>query len=55
MVFKIVPDKLGQYRWQLRAANNYIIAVSGESYLNKADCLYAIRLVKSAYVAPVVG
>jgi uncharacterized protein YegP (UPF0339 family) len=55
MHFRIQPDVLGHYRWQLRAANNRIIAVSGEGYLNKADCLYAIRLVKSAYIAPVAG
>ncbi len=43
----------GQWRWRLRAANNRIVANSGESYWNKADCLSAIDLVKGSYNAPV--
>ncbi len=35
----------GQWRWRLRAANHEIIA-SGEAYVNKADCLRAIDLVR---------
>lgn len=35
----------GQWRWRLRAANHETIA-SGESYINKADCLHAIGLIK---------
>jgi len=36
----------GQWRWRLRAGNHEIIA-SGESYINKADCLHAIGLITS--------
>lgn len=36
-----------QWRWRLRAANNRIIANSGEGYYNKEDCIHAINLVKS--------
>jgi uncharacterized protein YegP (UPF0339 family) len=42
-----------QWRWRLRAGNNRIIANSGESYWNKADCLSAIQLVKGSSSAPV--
>lgn len=42
-----------QWRWRLRAANNRIIAVSGEGYHNKADCLHAIALVKGSSGAPI--
>jgi len=35
----------GQWRWRLRAGNNETIA-SGESYVNKADCVHAINLIK---------
>lgn len=35
----------GQWRWRLRAGNNETIA-SGESYVNKADCVHAISLFK---------
>lgn len=38
--------------WHLKAANHQILA-SGEGYQNKADCAYAIGLVKSSYSAPV--
>jgi uncharacterized protein YegP (UPF0339 family) len=48
-----VYDSGGQYRWRLIAANNRIIANSGESYFNKADCIAAINLVKGSASAPV--
>lgn len=35
-----------QYRWRLLAANNKIIADSGEAYHNKQDCIAGINLVK---------
>ena len=41
-----------QYRWRLLAGNNENIA-SGESYINKSDCLAAINLVKGSSDAPV--
>ncbi|MET1067388.1 DUF1508 domain-containing protein [Pseudomonas prosekii] len=34
----------GQWRWRLRAGNNETVA-SGESYVNKADCLHVIKLI----------
>jgi uncharacterized protein len=53
MTFFVDTDVRGQYIWRLRAANHEIIA-HGESYRNKADCLHAIELVKSAYGTKVV-
>ena len=41
----------GDWRWRLLAANGKIIATSGEGYINKADCLHGISLVKSNQVA----
>ena len=35
----------GQWRWRLWAGNHETIA-SGEAYVNKADCLHAINLIK---------
>ncbi|MCH8343700.1 MAG: DUF1508 domain-containing protein [Planctomycetes bacterium] len=52
MKFNIYKDKVGEWRWRLRAANNEIIA-AGEGYKNKVDCLHAIDLVKSSAGAPV--
>lgn len=45
MCFYIYQDRAGLWRWQLVAANNKIIADSGESYYNKQDCLHGIGLV----------
>ena len=45
-------DASRQWYWHLVASNNRIIA-QGEGYHNKADCLHAIRLVKSSENAPV--
>jgi uncharacterized protein YegP (UPF0339 family) len=53
MVYWVYKDKQDQWRWYLEAANNKKIAVSGEAYHNKQDCLAAIALVKSSKDAPV--
>ena len=53
LTYYIRRDITGQWRWRLRAGNNRIIAESGESYHNRADCLAAIELVKGSALAPV--
>jgi uncharacterized protein YegP (UPF0339 family) len=53
MTYWIFKDASNQWRWHLTADNNRIIATSGESYHNKADCLTAIGLVKASAAAPV--
>ncbi len=53
MSFYLYTDSHGYWRWRLLAANNRIIADSGEGYHNKQDALHGIHLVKSAYSAPV--
>jgi uncharacterized protein YegP (UPF0339 family) len=45
MRYYIYTDSQGYWRWRLVAANNRVIADSGESYHNKNDCLSAIGLV----------
>lgn len=35
-----------EWRWRLRAANNRIIANSGEGYHNFSDCAKAVELVR---------
>lgn len=53
MVFWIYEDANNQWRWRLLAENNRIVADSGESYINKTDCLHGIDLVKGSTDAPV--
>ena len=53
MIYVTYKDSAGHWRWRLRAANNRIIADSGESYSNRTDCLAAIELVKRSGGAPV--
>lgn len=44
-----------QWRWRLWSSNNKILADSGESYVNKADCEHAVGLIKAgAATAPIV-
>lgn len=54
MTYFVRRDAANQWRWRLRAANHRIIAESGEAYLNRADCLAAINLVKSSGATPVI-
>jgi uncharacterized protein YegP (UPF0339 family) len=55
MTFYVYRDTKGEWRWYLKSTgNNKKIADSGEGYINKADCLNGIRLVKSAVNASVI-
>lgn len=47
MRFVVFRDVSFQYRWHFVAPNGRIVAVSGEGYLNRSDCLAAIELVKA--------
>ena len=51
--FHIYRDAASQWRWTYYSGNHEKIANSGEGYWNKADCLYAISLVKGSGSAPV--
>ena len=44
--FELYKDGKGEYRWNLRADNNKIIADSSEGYINKSDCEHGIEIVK---------
>jgi uncharacterized protein YegP (UPF0339 family) len=52
--YVMYKDTANQWRWRLVAANEKIVANSGEGYFNKADCRGAIELVKSSSSAPVM-
>src|SRR5919205_816059 len=53
LAYSVYKDAAGEWRWNLRASNNQIIADSGEGYHNRQDCLHAIELVKASKGAPV--
>ncbi|MFI5385133.1 MAG: YegP family protein [Fimbriimonadales bacterium] len=53
MRYVIFKDRNGQYRWHLEAANNRIIACSGEGYHNKQDCRHSIYLTATSSNVPV--
>ena len=55
MSFRVYRDVRGEWRWRLTAANNRVIADSGEGYRNRTDCLRAIELVKRSGLAPVLA
>jgi len=46
MTFNYYPDAKGEWRWNLKANNNRIVATSGEGYQNRQDCLDAIQRIK---------
>lgn len=52
--YVLYKDATNQWRWQYVASNSKIIAVSSESYWNKADCLNAINLMKNSYSSQVI-
>lgn len=53
--FQVYEDAGGEWRWRLIAGNERIIAVSGEGYRHRQDCLHAIELVKDSKEAQVEG
>ena len=54
MIYRIFADKAGMWRWELVNAQSEIIAISSRGYLNKADCLNAIRIVRNSRGAKVI-
>ena len=53
-VFEIYKDKVGEWRWRLKAANNEIIATS-EGYKENTGCEDGIASVKkNAPIAKIV-
>jgi uncharacterized protein YegP (UPF0339 family) len=53
MYYKLYQDGQQQWRWHLKAANHKILADSAEGYWNRADAEEGIKLVKSAFSAPI--
>ena len=53
--FQVFKDEAGEWRWRLTAGNNRIVAVSGEGYGRREDCLHGVELVRDARDAPVEG
>ena len=47
MYFEIYRDTSGHWRWRAKAVNHVIIADSAEGYVNKADCLHGINIIKN--------
>lgn len=47
MIFQIFKGEKGQWYWRLKTPNGNSIAISGEGYHNKADCLRGIEIIKS--------
>ena len=53
ITYRVRKDSAGEWRWSLRAANERVIADSGEGYRHRQDCLHAIELVKHSTHAPI--
>jgi len=44
--FDVKKDNKGEWYWTFQADNSKTIARSSESYVNRSDCLHAIKIVK---------
>lgn len=53
MKYIVYRDSDGQYRWLLRAADDSLLADSGDGYRDLNACLSAITLVKGSRATPV--
>ena len=53
--FQVFEDEAGEWRRRLTAGNNRIIAVSGEGYRRREDCLHGVEPVRDATDATVEG
>ena len=49
--YEVWQDAASQWRWRFQAGNNRTIS-SGESYYNRADCEYAVALMRASADAP---
>jgi uncharacterized protein YegP (UPF0339 family) len=45
--FYVFKGKDGQWYWRFYAPNNRIVAIGGEGYQNKSDCVSGLNLVAS--------
>lgn len=52
--YHIYQDVQNYWRWKYVSSNGKTIAVSSESYWNKADAQHGINLVKNSKTDPVV-
>lgn len=53
MRYEMYRDARSEWRWRLVSANNRVISVSSESYVNRSDCEHSINLNKSSHSSPV--
>lgn len=51
--YHLYRDTANQWRWRYVASNGRIIAASSESYINKADALHSIALMKNSGNSPI--
>jgi uncharacterized protein len=53
MHYKLYKDVSGYWRWRYVASNGRTIADSGEGYVNRADAMNGINLMKASTYSPV--
>jgi uncharacterized protein YegP (UPF0339 family) len=53
MWYELYFESFQGWRWTLWSTNGRKIANSGEGYVNKADAISAINLVKASIAAPI--
>lgn len=51
--YLMYKDAAKEWRWKYEAKNGRIIAVSSESYHNKADCRHSVDLIRGSGNDPI--
>jgi uncharacterized protein len=55
MKYILYRDRKRQFRWKLLSRNNKIIAIAGESFTRKANCLKSIdRIRRESTIVPIL-
>ncbi len=52
--YHVYADSRGEWRWRYIATNGRTVADSAEGYINRADCLRGIEIMKGSAHSPVV-
>ena len=52
--FEVYKDKVGEYRFRLKAPNGEIIATTSEGYSSKKSCMNGIQSVKKNVLKPTI-
>lgn len=51
--YHLYKDTSGHWRWRYVSSNNRIISISSEGYVNKADAINSINIMRGSAGSPI--